>query len=162
MLKKHREKRCAPIKEHRKKWSMTPLQNKSKRRISKQGVLRKTNKNIPHTCTSRSSCMTSFFLDPVFGSTTSCGTSESHTYPTQSSTYKPQSRKLRLDKSLWWGNKYHFSDRGNHPRNLVLLCKIFKTSEIGSRKEEEQEMQSQKLFYSQTSKGKVESYKHHR
>jgi hypothetical protein len=33
--------------------------------------------------------MTSFFLDPVFGSTTSCGTSEPHTYPTQSSTSKP-------------------------------------------------------------------------
>jgi hypothetical protein len=38
-------------------------------------VFRKT-KNIPHTCTSRSSCMTSFFLDPVFGWTISCGTSE--------------------------------------------------------------------------------------
>jgi hypothetical protein len=87
MLKKHRKK-CAPIKEHRKK-SMTPLQNKSKRRISKQGVFTKANKNIPHTCTSRSSCMTSFFLDPVFGSTETCGTSEPHTYPTQSSTYKP-------------------------------------------------------------------------
>jgi hypothetical protein len=32
--------------------------------------------------------MTSFFLDPVFGSTISCGTSESHIYPTQSSTYR--------------------------------------------------------------------------
>jgi hypothetical protein len=87
------EKRCGPIKEHRKKKrekeSMTPLQNKSKRRISKQGVFRKKHKNIPHTCTSRSSCMTSLFLDPVLGSTTSCGTSEPHTYPTQSSTYKP-------------------------------------------------------------------------
>jgi hypothetical protein len=61
--------KSAPIKDHRKKSkkeSMTPLDNKSKRRISKQGVFRKT-KNIPHTCTSRSSCMTSFFLDPVFG-----------------------------------------------------------------------------------------------
>jgi hypothetical protein len=28
-----------------------PLQNKSKRRISKQGVFRKANKYIPHTCT---------------------------------------------------------------------------------------------------------------
>jgi hypothetical protein len=51
-------------------------------------VFRKTNKNIPHTCNSRLSCMTSFFLDPIFGFTTSCGTSESHTYPTQSSTNK--------------------------------------------------------------------------
>jgi hypothetical protein len=33
--------------------------------------------------------------------------------------------------------KYHLSDRGNHPRNLVFLCKIFKNSEIGSREEEE-------------------------
>jgi hypothetical protein len=33
--------------------------------------------------------MTSFFLDPVIGSTISCGTSESHTYPTQRPTYKP-------------------------------------------------------------------------
>jgi hypothetical protein len=54
---------------------MTPLQDKSKRRISKKKVLRKTNKNIPHTGTSPSSGMTSFF--PVFGSTTSCGTSVS-------------------------------------------------------------------------------------
>jgi hypothetical protein len=70
MLKKHRKK-CAPIKEHRKKVKHDPpLQNKSKRRISMQGVLRKTNKNIPHTCTSRSSCMISLFMDPVFGSTT--------------------------------------------------------------------------------------------
>jgi hypothetical protein len=53
---------------------MTPVQNKSKRRISKRGVFRKT-KNIPHTCTYRSSCRTSFFLHPVFGSTTLCGTS---------------------------------------------------------------------------------------
>jgi hypothetical protein len=73
----------------RKKESMTPLQNKSKRRVSNQGVFRETNKNIPHTCTSRSSCITSFFLDPIFGSTTSCGTSKAHTYPTQNPTYKP-------------------------------------------------------------------------
>jgi hypothetical protein len=33
--------------------------------------------------------MTCFFMDPVFVSTTSCGASESHTYPTQSSKYKP-------------------------------------------------------------------------
>jgi hypothetical protein len=37
----------------------------------------KKHKNIPHTCTSQSSCMISFFLDPVFGWITSCGTSES-------------------------------------------------------------------------------------
>jgi hypothetical protein len=47
MLKKHRKK-CAPIKEHRKKESMTPLQNKGKRRISKQGVFRKTQKYSTH------------------------------------------------------------------------------------------------------------------
>jgi hypothetical protein len=49
MLKKQRKK-GAPIKEHRKKRkkeSMTPLQNKSKKRISNQGVSRKVNKNIP-------------------------------------------------------------------------------------------------------------------
>jgi hypothetical protein len=44
--------KCAPIKEQRKKKkrekeSMTLLQNKSKRIISKQGVFRKVNKNIP-------------------------------------------------------------------------------------------------------------------
>jgi hypothetical protein len=51
MLKKHRKK-CAPIKEHRKKRKRKhdPHQNKSKMRISKQGVFRKANKNIPHTC----------------------------------------------------------------------------------------------------------------
>jgi hypothetical protein len=41
-------KKCAPIKEHRKKESMTPLQNKGKRRISKQGVFRKTQKYSTH------------------------------------------------------------------------------------------------------------------
>jgi hypothetical protein len=85
MLKKHR-KQYAPIKEYRKKRrekeNMTPSKNKSKECLEKH-------KNIPHTCKSRSSCMTSFFLDPVFGSTISCGTSEPHTYPTQSSTYNP-------------------------------------------------------------------------
>jgi hypothetical protein len=42
MLKKHRKK-YAPIKEHRKKRERKhdPLQNKGKRRISKQGVFRK-------------------------------------------------------------------------------------------------------------------------
>jgi hypothetical protein len=89
-LKKHRKYvlQSKSI-EKKKRVNMPPLQNKSKRRISNKGVLKKTNKNIPHTCTSRSSCMTSFSLDPVFGSTTSCGTSESHACPTQSSTYKP-------------------------------------------------------------------------
>jgi hypothetical protein len=48
MLKKHRKK-CALIKEQRKKRKRKhdPLQNKSKERISKQGVFRKVNKNIP-------------------------------------------------------------------------------------------------------------------
>jgi hypothetical protein len=48
MLNEHRKK-CAPIEEHRKKRKIKhdPLQNKSKRRISKQGVFRKVNKNIP-------------------------------------------------------------------------------------------------------------------
>jgi hypothetical protein len=42
MLKKHIKNICAPIKEHREKMKHdTPLQNKSKRRISKQGVHRK-------------------------------------------------------------------------------------------------------------------------
>jgi hypothetical protein len=73
-----------------------PLQNKGNKRMSKQGVSRKTRKSIPHSCTSRSSCITSFFLDLVFGSAISWGTSEPHANPTQSSTYKPYSRKLRL------------------------------------------------------------------
>jgi hypothetical protein len=49
MLKKHRKK-CAPIKEHRRKREREhdPLQNKSKRRISKQGVFRKTKKYSTH------------------------------------------------------------------------------------------------------------------
>jgi hypothetical protein len=88
MIKKHRKK-CAPIKEHRKKEkeSMTPSKIKARGESQCKECLEKQ-KNIPHTCTSRSSCMTSLFLDPVFGSTISCGTSEPHTYPTQSSTYK--------------------------------------------------------------------------
>jgi hypothetical protein len=87
MLKKHRKNvlQSKSIEKVKKKESMTPLQNKSKKRISKQGVFRKKHKNIAHTCTSRLSCMTSLFLDPVFGSTTSCGTSEPHTSPTSSS-----------------------------------------------------------------------------
>jgi hypothetical protein len=76
MLKKHRKK-CDPIKEHRKKGNMTPLQIKARGESQSKECLEKQTKNIPHTCTSRSSCMTSFFLDLVFGSTTSCGTSES-------------------------------------------------------------------------------------
>jgi hypothetical protein len=51
MLKKHRKKIYAPIKEHRKKKrerKHDPLQNKSKRRISKQGVFRKTQKYSTH------------------------------------------------------------------------------------------------------------------
>jgi hypothetical protein len=88
MLKRHR-KNVLQSKSIEKSETWPPLQNKSKRRISKQWVFRKANKYIPHTCTSRSSCMTSFFLDLVFGSTISCGTSESHTFPTQSSSYKP-------------------------------------------------------------------------
>jgi hypothetical protein len=47
MLKKHRKK-CAPIEEHRKKVKHDPLQNKSKRRISKQGVFRETQKYSTH------------------------------------------------------------------------------------------------------------------
>jgi hypothetical protein len=68
MLKKHRKKR--------EKESMTPSKIKARRESQSKEYL-KTNKNSPHTCTSRSSCMTSFSLDPVFGSTTLCGTSES-------------------------------------------------------------------------------------
>jgi hypothetical protein len=51
MLKKHRKKYIyAPIKEHRKKRKRKhdPLLNKSKRRISKQGVFRKTQKYSTH------------------------------------------------------------------------------------------------------------------
>jgi hypothetical protein len=89
ILKKHRKNMLwSKSKEKKRKRKNDPLQNKSKRKFSKQGVFRK-HKTIPHTCTSQSSCMTSFFLDPVLGSTISCGTSESHTYPTQSSINKP-------------------------------------------------------------------------
>jgi hypothetical protein len=88
MLKKHRKK-YAQIKEHRKKEkeSITPSKLKERGESQSKECLEKQ-KNIPHTCTYRSSC-TSFFLDLVFGSTISCDTSEPHTYPTQSSTYKP-------------------------------------------------------------------------
>jgi hypothetical protein len=48
MLKKHR-KNCAPIKDHKKRErEHDPLQNKSKRRISKKGVFRKTKKYSTH------------------------------------------------------------------------------------------------------------------
>jgi hypothetical protein len=86
--RKHRKNVCALIKEHRKKLSMNPSKIKARGQSQGKEYL-KTNKNISHTCTSQSSCMTSFFLNPVFRSITLCGTSESHTYPTQISTYKP-------------------------------------------------------------------------
>jgi hypothetical protein len=90
MLKKHRKKNMLQSKSigKKEKESMTPSKIKARGESQRKECLEKQ-KNVPHTCTSRSSCMTSFFLDPVFGSTTSCGTSEPHTYPTQRSTYKP-------------------------------------------------------------------------
>jgi hypothetical protein len=49
MLNEHRKNnKYAPIKEHRKKVKHDPLQNKSKWRISKQGVFRKTQKYSRH------------------------------------------------------------------------------------------------------------------
>jgi hypothetical protein len=93
MLKKHNKKDVLQSKsiekrERERKKAWPPSKIKARGESQSKECLEK-HKNIPHTCTSRSSCMTSFFLDPVFGSTTSCGTSEPHTSPTQSSTYKP-------------------------------------------------------------------------
>jgi hypothetical protein len=134
MLKKHRKNvlQLKSIEKNSEAWSSSKINARGE---SQSKECLEKNKNIPRTCISRSSCMTSFFLDPVFGSTTSCGTNES---------------LLSYPKLHKWGKKYHLSDRGNHPRNLVFLCKIFKNSEIGSRKEEEWEMQSQNLFYFST------------
>jgi hypothetical protein len=67
MLKKHRKNVLR---------SMTPSKIKARGESQSKECLEKT-QNIPRTCTSRSSCMTSFFFDPVFGATTSCGTSGS-------------------------------------------------------------------------------------
>jgi hypothetical protein len=75
MLKKY--KKCAPIKEHRKKSEARPPSKIKAREESQSKECLEKQKNISCTCTSRSSCMTSSFLDLVFGSTTSCGTSES-------------------------------------------------------------------------------------
>jgi hypothetical protein len=71
MLKKHR-KNMLQSKSIGKKVKQDPPPSKIKARGESQSkeYLGK-HKNIPHTCTSQSSCMTSFFLDPVFGSTTS-------------------------------------------------------------------------------------------
>jgi hypothetical protein len=89
MLKKHRKNmlRSKSIEKKEKKKAWPPSKIKARGESQSKECL-EIHKNIPQTCTSRSSCMTSFFLDPVFGKTISCGTSESHTYPTQSSTYK--------------------------------------------------------------------------
>jgi hypothetical protein len=77
MLKKHRKNVLQSKRiEKKRERKHTPLQTKSKKRISKHGVFKK-NTIFSHTCTSRSSCMTGFFLDPVFGLTISCGISES-------------------------------------------------------------------------------------
>jgi hypothetical protein len=91
MLKKHRKNIYALIKAHRKKRKTKhdPSPKIKARGESQSKECLEKHKNIPHTCTSRSSCITSFFLDLIFGSTISCGTSEPHTYPTKSSTYKP-------------------------------------------------------------------------
>jgi hypothetical protein len=72
-------------KKEKKSETRTPSKIKARGESKSKECLEK-HKNIPHTCTSRSSWMTSFFLDLVFGSTTSYGISDSHSYPTQSST----------------------------------------------------------------------------
>jgi hypothetical protein len=74
MLKKHR-KNVLQSKGIGKRENHDPLQKKARGESQSKECLEK-HKNIPSTCTSRSSCMTSFILDPIFGSTT-CGTSES-------------------------------------------------------------------------------------
>jgi hypothetical protein len=38
--------------------------------------------------------------------------------------------------SLWWGNKYHLTDRGNHPRNLSFVAKISKLRDRIQKREE--------------------------
>jgi hypothetical protein len=65
-------------------------------------------------------------------------------------------------KSPWWGNKHHLSDRGNHPRNSVSLCKNFQKLQDRRPKKRRVSNTKSKLFYSSTSKGKVKSYKPHR
>jgi hypothetical protein len=46
-------------------------------------------------------------------------------------------------KSLWWANKHHLSDRGNHLRNFLSLCKNFQKLWDRSQKREEWVIQSQ-------------------
>jgi hypothetical protein len=125
-------------------------------------VFRKTQKNILRTCTSRSSCMTSFFSDQVFGSTTSCGTSESLlSYP------KLHIQAIEVGS---WGSLKAFGEvtnttwaiEGTIWGTLSFFAKFSKNSEIGSRKKEEWERQNQNPFYFSTSGGKVERYKPHR
>jgi hypothetical protein len=67
-----------------------------------------------------------------------------------------------LFKILWWGNKHHLSDRGNHPRNFVSLCKNFQKHQDRGQKKRRVSNAKSKPFYSSTSKGKVKSYKPHR
>jgi hypothetical protein len=161
MLKKHRKK-CAPIKEHRKKSKAWPPSKIKARGESQSKECLEKHKNITRTRTSRSSCMTSFFLDPVFGSTTSCGTSESLlSYP------KLHIQAIEVGS---WGSLKAFGEvtntawaiEGTIRGTLSLFAKFSKkNSEIGSRKEWEWERQSQNPFYLSTSEGKVESYKPH-
>jgi hypothetical protein len=96
-------------------------------------VFRKTQKNILRTCTSRSSCMTSFFSDQVFGSTTSCGTSESLlSYP------KLHIQAIEVGS---WGSLKAFGEvtnttwaiEGTIRGTLSFFAKFSKSSEIGSR-----------------------------
>jgi hypothetical protein len=161
MLKKHRKK-CALIKEHRKKSKAWPPASKIKARGESQSkeYLEK-HKNVPHTCTSRSSCTTKFFLDPVFGSTTSCGTNESLlSYP------KLHIQAIEVGS---WGSLKAFGEvnttwaiEGTIRGTLSFFAKFSKkNSEIGSRKEEEWVRLSKNSFYFSTSEGKVESYKPH-
>ena len=160
MLKKHRKKRSAPIKEHRNDEAWPPSKIKARGEFQNKYLEKQT--KIFHTLA---------HLDQVAWLVSSWIRSlaqQHHVAQVSLMLILPKAPHTshRVGswgslKSLWWGNKYHLSDRGNHPRNLVFLCKIFKNSEIGSRKEEEWEMQSQKPFYSSTSEGKVESYKPH-
>jgi hypothetical protein len=105
--------------------------------MSKKGVFRKANKNYPHTCTSRSRCMASFFLYPVFGLTTSYGTSEPHTYLTQSSTYKPYVNTknwYREETDLWaeFGRRAPFGRRFSSKRSVEASA-VGSTSLFGRR-----------------------------
>jgi hypothetical protein len=120
-----------------------PLQNKSKRKVSKQGVHRKQTK-IFHTLAQ---------FDQVASLVSSWIRSlawQHHVAQVSLMLILPKALQTRHRvgnwgsfKILWWGNKYHFERSSEPSEELCLSLQKFQNSKIRSKKREEWVMQSQ-------------------